>query len=74
MTVCAPRPRVDPVRETITQVTSALEEVPGLPDERVNPNAEAIAQSGGTAVIEAVDDSELIAVRPPSGQDAAMRF
>ena len=41
---------------TVTQVTNALEDVPDLPEERVNPIAEAIAQSGGTAVITLRDE------------------
>ena len=41
---------------TVTQVTNALEDVPELPEERVNPIAEAIAQSGGTAVITLRDE------------------
>jgi len=41
---------------TVTQVGNSLEDVPGLPEDRVNPIAEAIAQSGGTAVITLRDE------------------
>lgn len=42
---------------TVTQVGNALSDVPGLPEERINPIAEAIAQSGGTAVITVRDQA-----------------